>query len=342
MQAFAEEADSWDDKLNRINNVFDSWMDVQRRWVYLEGIFSGSADIKTLLPKETSTFQGISTEFLGLMKKVSKKPLVLDVIAIPNVQTQLDRMTDRLNKVQKGLTEYLERERAAFPRFYFVGDEDLLDIIGNSKNVSRLQKHFSKMFAGITSILLNDDESECTGISSKEGELIHYKTHSTIKGKKVNQWLTSVESEMRVTLGKLLAESVTSVEKFRTSGFVLNEYLKWLDSYQAQLIVLSAQVAWSQNVEIALTNLERHIGGGGLEGVVDNVVTTLTALADTVLLHQPAVRRKKLEHMITELVHQRDVTRDVSVCMFHALYSHLSCSCNRLVFNRPTTSAGWA
>jgi len=55
-------------------------------------------------------------------------------------------------------------------RFYFVGDEDLLEIIGNSKNVPRLQKHFKKMFAGIHQILLDEEQSEVRGIASKEGE----------------------------------------------------------------------------------------------------------------------------------------------------------------------------
>ena len=48
---------SWEDKLNRINALFDVWIDVQRRWVYLDGIFSGSADIQHLLPVETQKFQ---------------------------------------------------------------------------------------------------------------------------------------------------------------------------------------------------------------------------------------------------------------------------------------------
>ena len=55
-------------------------------------------------------------------------------------------------------------------RFYFVGDEDLLEIIGNSKNVGRLQKHFKKMFAGVATITLNDDNSQVLGLLSKEGE----------------------------------------------------------------------------------------------------------------------------------------------------------------------------
>ena len=76
-RVFEEEANTWEDKLNRILALFDVWIDVQRRWVYLEGIFSGSADIKVLLPVETSRFVSNSTEFLTLMKKVGKSPMVM-------------------------------------------------------------------------------------------------------------------------------------------------------------------------------------------------------------------------------------------------------------------------
>ena len=40
--------------------LFDVWIDVQRRWVYLEGIFTGSADINHLLPVATQRFQRYS------------------------------------------------------------------------------------------------------------------------------------------------------------------------------------------------------------------------------------------------------------------------------------------
>ena len=96
--------------------MFDVWIDVQRRWVYLEGIFSGSADIPHLLPMESQRFASISSEFLQLMKKVARSPHVLDVLNIPGNQRSLERLADLLGKVQKALGEYLERERASFPR----------------------------------------------------------------------------------------------------------------------------------------------------------------------------------------------------------------------------------
>jgi dynein heavy chain 1 len=40
-RVFEAECSSWDDKLNRLFALLDVWIDVQRRWVYLEGIFTG-------------------------------------------------------------------------------------------------------------------------------------------------------------------------------------------------------------------------------------------------------------------------------------------------------------
>jgi len=254
-KVFEEEALTWEEKLNRINALFDVWIDVQRRWVYLEGIFSGSADIKTLLPVETSRFQSISSEFLGLMKKVSKFPMVMDVLNIPGVQRALERLADLLGKIQKALGEYLERERTSFPRFYFVGDEDLLEIIGNSKNIARLQKHFKKMFAGVASIILNEDNTIITGIASREGEEVVFRTPvSTVEHPKINEWLTLVEKEMRVTLASSLTQAVQDIKQFK-DGIDPKLFMEWCDKYQAQIVVLAAQIFWSEEVEAALTKV---------------------------------------------------------------------------------------
>lgn len=100
--------------------------------------------------------------------------------------------------------------------------------------MAKLQKHFKKMFAGVSSILLNEDNTVVLGISSREGEEILYKTPVSItEHPKINEWLTMVEKEMRVTLAKLLAESVTEVTSFNKGNAVdLNQYITWIDRYQ--------------------------------------------------------------------------------------------------------------
>ena len=93
---FEEEGNTWDQRLNAIRNIFDTWMDVQRRWFYLEGIFYSSADIQQLLPQEYARFKTIDTEFIGIMKKVAAKPKILEVANNEGVQKSLDRISDML------------------------------------------------------------------------------------------------------------------------------------------------------------------------------------------------------------------------------------------------------
>ncbi|KAF9922924.1 hypothetical protein FBU30_006961 [Linnemannia zychae] len=311
-KVFEEEAAGWEEKLNRIHVLFDVWIDVQRQWVYLEGIFTGSHDIKHLLPVETSRFQNINSEFLTVMKKVYKSPFVLDVLNIANIQKSLERLADLLGKIQKALGEYLERERSSFPRFYFVGDEDLLEIIGNSKDVVRIQKHFKKMFAGISSIILNDDMTSVLGMSSKEGESVTFKTPVSIKDNpRINDWLTLVEKEMRMSLAQILAESLQEMNFFYLAETLDPAvFLAWIDKIPDQLVVLTSQIVWTSTVERALSSADSGDSSEQpMQRALDYVQRALNVLADTVLQDLAPIQRKKCEHLITDLVHQRDVIR---------------------------------
>lgn len=105
-------------------------------------------------------------------------------------------------------------------RFYFVGDEDLLEIIGNSKNVPRLQKHFKKMFAGVNSIKLNEDNTEVLGLCSKEGEEVTLVKPISIKDNPIiNDWLTMLEREMRFSLATYLGHAIQELQ-VRVSGTI--------------------------------------------------------------------------------------------------------------------------
>ncbi|XP_006454562.1 dynein heavy chain protein 1 [Agaricus bisporus var. bisporus H97] len=308
-KVFEEEASSWEEKLNKVHVLFDVWIDVQRQWVYLEGIFSGSADIKHLLPVESARFQNINTEFLAVMKKVYKSPFVLDVMNIAGIQKSLERLADLLNKIQKALGEYLERERSSFPRFYFVGDEDLLEIIGNSKDILRIMKHLKKMFAGISTVLLDEDLTQIQGMASREGEEVRFSEPILLKDyPKINDWLARIETMMRVSLAELLCEAVSELQTFYgndSSELSKNDFMTWLEKYPAQLVTLAIQVAWTSSVE---TSLEARLAP---EGPLDTIRQALDLLADIVLEELSPVTRRKCEHLITELVHQRDVMRSL-------------------------------
>lgn len=100
-----------------------------------------------------------------------------------------------------------------------------MEIIGNSKDLKKLQKHFKKMFAGVHSIILSEDEKTILGMMSKEGEELRFVSEiSIIDHPRINEWLTAMEKEMRVSLAKYLNVAVKEI----SVGFCLFVLIDWL------------------------------------------------------------------------------------------------------------------
>ena len=63
----------------------------------------------------------------------------LPIISWPGILEQLNGMNEKLEEIQKSLDMYLETKRQIFPRFYFLSNDDLLEILGQSKNPEAIQ-----------------------------------------------------------------------------------------------------------------------------------------------------------------------------------------------------------
>jgi dynein heavy chain 1 len=299
-KTFESEITAWDEKLQRLRLTLDTWIEVQKRWVYLYGIFFGSSDIKEMLSNEFTRFKGIDSEFSSLMKKVAAKPNLLEVMNYPNLAKTLERLADMLANVQKALGDYLEKQRAQLARFYFVGDEDLLEIIGNSKDVAVVQRHFNKMYAGITSLRSTGDPEKdlILEMASREGEVVPLRAPVSIsEDPKINVWLTKVETEMQVTLATLLEESVREI----AGDDRADTLIEIIEKYPAQVVILGLEVLWNNKVEAGFE--------GGLEPVLEYLLRLLAALAERVMTDMRINLRQKFEQAITDYVHQRDVVR---------------------------------
>lgn len=62
-----------------------------------------------------------------------------------------------MDRIQKCLESYLEEKRGEFPRFYFLSNDELLQILSFGSDVKQVEKHINKCFDNISSFLLQDN-----------------------------------------------------------------------------------------------------------------------------------------------------------------------------------------
>lgn len=58
-------------------------------------------------------------------------------------------MNKEFETISKGLTVYLESKREHFSRFYFLSNEEIIEILGQMRDPRNVQKYLNKIFEGI-------------------------------------------------------------------------------------------------------------------------------------------------------------------------------------------------
>jgi dynein heavy chain 2 len=157
----------WEQKLGLLDECLHNLNQVQRKWVYLEPIFGRGA-----LPKEQSRFKGVDRDLRDIMSDTVKDVRVLSLIQSKDISNKLKNMVDQLQRCQKALNEFLEEKRSIFARFYFIGDDDMLEILGQATNPTVIQTHLKKLFAGIHQVKFDDKNEFILAMRSLEGEIV--------------------------------------------------------------------------------------------------------------------------------------------------------------------------
>uniref|UniRef100_A0A8B9EVG3 Dynein axonemal heavy chain 1 n=1 Tax=Anser cygnoides TaxID=8845 RepID=A0A8B9EVG3_ANSCY len=235
-KAFEDRMNTWENKLKMTQDVLEEWLKCQCSWLYLEPIFR-SEDIKRQLPVESERYHAMDMDWRIIMKNV------MSLCPDPALLENLQKCNKLLELVQKRLSEYLETKRGAFPRFYFLSDDELLEILSQTKDPTAVQPHLRKCFENIAQVGKFQEDLQITHMYSAEGEEVKlfapiYPTDS------VEDWLLEVEKSMKASIRDNIERSIgVYPEMSRTT---------WVLQWPGQVTIAGCQIFWTKEVSEAL------------------------------------------------------------------------------------------
>jgi dynein heavy chain len=143
---FEKTVEAWKMDLGTIYEVILILIEVQKSWSFLENLFIGSQEVQRELPNESKQFEQIHKDMLVILERGCQIKNAKKFCTQNGLLKQLESLEERLKVCEKALNRFLDDKRCAFPRFYFVSVNDLLDILSNGSTPEKINRHMSKIF----------------------------------------------------------------------------------------------------------------------------------------------------------------------------------------------------
>ncbi|XP_071452908.1 dynein axonemal heavy chain 1-like [Hetaerina americana] len=287
--AFEEQVMEWEHNLRMSQEVLEVWLDAQNKWLYLQPIFS-SMDIARQLPNESKKYLLMDRIWRRIMKNAHEHPKIMTICPDRRLLELLKDCSNLLEMVQKGLSDYLETKRMLFPRFYFLSDDELLDILSQAQHPATVQPHLRKCFENIYKLTFGENLL-ITHMISAEGEQVEFTSALYPEGH-VEDWLLKVESCMRTTIQAYMKEALIDIKNRRRN--------EWVLSWPGQVVIAGSQTYWTARVEAGL--FQKNLGK-----YYKTLLHQLDGLRNLVKGKLSKVERQVLSALITIEVHSRDV-----------------------------------
>ncbi|TRY83670.1 hypothetical protein DNTS_027964 [Danionella cerebrum] len=296
---FQDKVSLWETRLADLDEYLQNLNTIQRKWLYLQPIFGRGA-----LPREQARFERVDQDFRTIMLDVHRDSRVVSLSSRAGIRNSLITILDQLQRCQKSLNEFLEEKRSAFPRFYFIGDDDLLEILGQATNPTVIHTHLKKLFAGISRVEFDSGFQSITAMRSLEGETVPLRNSISICSD-VEVWLSALSTEMKNTLKHLLSDCVNAGKRGNVDP----------TRFPSQILCLAEQIGFTADVENSIRQQNLHQLEQELTEKLNNYTSVDT---NTGQVTESNVLQLKLKALILDVIHNISVVQSLREAQVHS------------------------
>ena len=290
---FEDRLNPWLAKLTRLQDILDSWLKCQSSWIYLEPIF-GAEEIMRQIPVEGAAFRAMDTAWRRIMKDTLEEPLAMDIAIRHNLLEDLLECNKSLAVVEKGLSDFCEGKKMAFPRFYFLSNDELLEILSEAKDPIKVQPFICKCFESIKEVEFTPEVTIVSLVSFEQEKVPFVRAINPAEMGGVENWMLEIQNVMQQSLLKVASDSI--------QAYANNTRERWILEWPGQLVLCIGQLYWTLEVTKALDEK----GNDGLREYGEKCSGQLTNIVNLVRGELTKLERATLGALVVIDVHAKD------------------------------------
>jgi len=302
----------WQKDLVALSDVLGTLSELQRMWSYLEPLFIQSDEVKRELPEAAKKFEVVDKLVRSTLKGMWADKNASVAANKEGLLKSLEEMLHEHEMCKKALSDFIDGKRRLFPRFYFVSEADLLDILSNASNPTIIMKHVDKVCLQTKTFIIdcpkNDTRPTASSWISGVGvEVVDFEPAIQLNGKVENYMEASLQGQMH-SLAKCLTRSYKRYKSQpRTDWLRDSPDGTEVRSDPVMIALLTATMYYVVETEQAQAEI---LSGADPEAMNKNIDRIKNQLKDLIVVTSGDLNksdRMRVMVMITMDAHSRDI-----------------------------------
>ncbi|CUG10666.1 dynein-like protein, putative [Bodo saltans] len=242
----AQVAAEWETMLHTMQDTMQLWISLQTIWLQLRPTVLAPNESASVVSVEmVNKFRQVDDLFRQILDELDRPNQNLFVVmTIETLPNRLLHVSNQLTTVRDGILLLMDAKRAAFPRFYFLNDKEMLTCL-SALNTRAVIGLLQRMYPRLTGLDLF--KGDVSGFVSSDGVRMRCEPNYAVTSEPIEIWMHGLEAA--------LVKALRSAVEFALNDFSKTQARVWLLRYSGQLVDVVLRVRYAVDLEEVLSTV---------------------------------------------------------------------------------------